>query len=629
MAEVTLADINQTLISVDENTQTTSRGIEGFLKYLEEKRRDDLEAERERKAQRVEVSKQKSDSAGKTSGGFKFPSLGLGGLGKGLGSLLTLGGALGLARALGSRLLKRGLLTALGVGLADTIANKLVTGNDQASAQLRTTLSNTISGAAIGGAIFGRRGGFIGAITGALLSNPKTKQAFKDLGTNLENMAKDIFGDVDVKGTLGNAVKTMSGLVGDGVNAANRLLTGQSDNVAKDIAGSLATLGGLALLVSPKSTIAGGKKTLTGLLKAFSKSGPIGKKVAGILALLGLTYMSPTGEVQGLDLEGGVAQGLGDIDPSKMSTDELRKMQEKRNENLALVNKDVGQAGLAVAGTAIAGSELAKQYAKNIKVKRPVRLTGNYGASNLDKGGGKTLENYKRLQKVLSFARGAGFGIITAALELPEVLDIINNKSLSDKQKAILMGPILGRTIGATGFAAFGSAVGLASPIPGGSIIGAGALGYLGYVSGDRAGRFLADFLLGGSPKLGPEEAKAAKAFMESDLRKAAMGQGKKQFGPSPNEFLDVNLANTNLKKQSDVLSPGSYKSLVDNLGNINTRVASEMGYNDRGNLKPIVVDASVKDNSVRTNSSSAFISGGTATNMQDQFSGGRVAAGT
>ena len=67
MATVTLADINQTLISVDENTQTTSRGIEGFLKYLEEKRRDDLEAERERKAQRVEVSKQKSDSAGKTS----------------------------------------------------------------------------------------------------------------------------------------------------------------------------------------------------------------------------------------------------------------------------------------------------------------------------------------------------------------------------------------------------------------------------------------------------------------------------------------------------------------------------------------------------------------------------------
>ena len=47
-----LAEINQTLISVDENTQKTSTGIQGFLDYLEEKRRDDLEAEREEKAQK-------------------------------------------------------------------------------------------------------------------------------------------------------------------------------------------------------------------------------------------------------------------------------------------------------------------------------------------------------------------------------------------------------------------------------------------------------------------------------------------------------------------------------------------------------------------------------------------------
>ena len=188
MAEVTLADINQTLISVDENTQTTSRGIEGFLKYLEEKRRDDLEAERERKARKVEISKDKSDSTGKTGGGFKFPSLGLGKALSGLGSVLTVGGALGLAKALGSRLIKRGLLAAVGVGLADTIANKLVTGNDQASAELRTTLSNTISGAAIGGAIFGKRGGLIGAISGALLSNPKTRESLSTEGSSVNSL---------------------------------------------------------------------------------------------------------------------------------------------------------------------------------------------------------------------------------------------------------------------------------------------------------------------------------------------------------------------------------------------------------------------------------------------------------
>ena len=147
--------------------------------------------------------------------------------------------------------------------------------------------------------------------------------------------------------------------------------------------------------------------------------------------------MSPTGEV---DLEGGVGQGLGDIDTSKMSTSELRKMQEKRNENLAFVDDTVGKAGLAVTGTAIAGSEIAKQYAKNRTMKPPARLTGNYAASNLDKGSGKTLENYKRFQKVLSFARGAGFGIITAAVVgymgggLKEIVDIPIHIDIQDME---------------------------------------------------------------------------------------------------------------------------------------------------------------------------------------------------
>ena len=136
----TLAEINKTLISVDENTQNTSKGIEGFLDYLQEKKRDDLEAERERKAQRVEDSKTIAQSTKESGGGFKFPSLGLGGfvsgLGKSLAGLLTVGGAIGLVKTLGSRLVKRGLFAALGVGLADTIADKLVTGSDQASNQM-------------------------------------------------------------------------------------------------------------------------------------------------------------------------------------------------------------------------------------------------------------------------------------------------------------------------------------------------------------------------------------------------------------------------------------------------------------------------------------------------------------
>ena len=413
MAEVTLADINQTLISVDDNTQKTSRGIDGFLKYLEERRRDDLEAERERKAQKVEVNKDKSDSAGKTGGGFKLPSFGLGGLAKGLGGLLTVGSILGLAKTLGSRLIKRGLLTAVAVGLADTIASKLVTGDDQASVELRSTLSNTISGGAIGYAIFGKKGGLIGMISGALLSNPKTKEAFKDLGTNLENLAKDVFGDVDIKGTLGNAVKTMSGLVGDGVNAANRLLTGQSDNLARDIAGSLATIGGLALLVSPKSTIAGGKKTLTGLLRAFSKAGPIGKSVAAILGLLGLSYITPDGGLNG---------------------DPIAKRQGKDGRPSGDYGSDTNLATASVAtmGSAKLGEKIVTKHAKSLRTSGVVGDDGT-----VRKLTAKDIAKYRRLQKVLKFIGGAGFFGLGLAFELPEMHAILTDDSLSDKEIAL------------------------------------------------------------------------------------------------------------------------------------------------------------------------------------------------
>ena len=603
MAEVTLADINQTLISVDENTQTTSRGIEGFLKYLEEKRRDDLEAERERKARKVEISKDKSDSTGKTGGGFKFPSLGLGKALSGLGSVLTVGGALGLAKALGSRLLKRGLLAAVGVGLADEIADRLVTGDDQASAELRTTLSNTISGAAIGGAIFGKKGGLIGAVLGALVSNPKTKKAFEDLGTNLNNMAKDIFGDVDVKGTVGNAVKTFSGYVGDGVNAANRLLTGQSENVAKDIAGSLATIGGLALLVSPKSTIAGGKKTLTGLLKAFSKAGPIGKSVAAILGLLGLTYITPDG---GLD---DTTSNLSPFGPGNKNTPASKDYGVDKN----LQNASIATIGAAGAGKLVADTSLENLRNRNLRGPMKFDMQGGLTAKDIAK--------YQRLQKVLKFIGGAGFFGLGVAFELPEMKAILTNDALSDKEKAKRMAPILARSIGATGFAAIGSRIGSAIG-PKGMILGGLLGGAAGYFGGDYAGQLLGEWLLGGDPKLPPDKAKLLGSLMTDKVAKMAAGQGSERYKMDPTRKYNLDVSTLGLQRPLK-----TDDSLVNSLSEIQSKVATEMGYNDRGNLKPVFVDAS--DKSVRTSNSSAFFNDAATTNMQDQFSGGRVAAGT
>lgn len=520
----TLAEINKTLISVDENTQTTSKGIEGFLEYLQEKKRDDLEAERERKAQRVEDSKTIAQSTKESGGGFKFPSLGLGGfasgLGKSLAGLLTVGGAIGLVKTLGSRLVKRGLFAALGVGLADTIADKLVTGNDQASMQMKNTLSNSISGAIIGGTLFGRKGGFIGLIGGALLSNPKTKQAFKDLGTNLEELSKKVFGDVDVKGTLANAVSTMSGLVGDGVTSINNLLTGDSKNVGKDIMGSLATLGGLAFLVSPKLTSKAGKATLLGLLNAFKKAGPRGKAIAAILGFLGLSLAE-----DGIGVVGGDIQGP-PVGP--------------KNDTLFGADKNTLIGSGAAVATSKIGQTLTSQYAKNATVDRPARLTGNYSMQ----GGLKPAEitKYQRLQKILKIIGKGGLAGLGVAFEYPAMRDIILDDSLTDKEKAKKMAPIIARSLGAVGFASIGSRIGAFIPIKGSSILGGILGGVAGYFGGDYAGQLLGEWLLGGDPKLPANKAKQLEIFMSDKLRKGAVGQGKQEFGPGlrSSRFQDI-----------------------------------------------------------------------------------------
>ncbi len=503
----TLAEINQTLISVDENTQTTSRGIQGFLDYLEEKKRDDLEAERERKAQRVEDSKAISQSTKDSGGGFKLPSLGLSGLTKGLAGLLTIGGALGLVKTLGTRLVKRGFLAALGVGLADTIADKLVTGNDEASNQMRSTLSNSISGGAIGLALFGKKGGFIGAITGALLTNPKTKQAFKDLGTNLDELSKKLFGGVDVKGTLANAVNTMSGLVGDGVTSINNLLTGESKNVGKDILGSLSVLGGLAFLVSPRLTSKAGKATLLGLLNAFKKAGPRGKAVAAILGFLGLSLAE-----DGVGPVGGDVQGPPAPPPKK---------------------GDISQTDVAVgSGLAYGSTKLGQKIvSKHAMSNRTSKITvGDDGT--VTKGlRPADITKYRRLQKILKMVGRGALGGLAIAFELDEMRGILTNDNLSDREKAKQMAPILARSLGAAGFASVGASLGTAVGGLKGFALG-GILGSIaGYFGGDYAGRLLAEYLLGGDPKLPADQAKQLQESMTNKLMKAAVGQGKKEFG--------------------------------------------------------------------------------------------------
>ena len=569
----TLAEINQTLISVDENTQKTSRGIQGFLDYLEEKRRDDLEAEREEKAQRIQANQTITKSAGDTGGGFKLPSLNLGGLSKGLAGLLTVGGALSLARAIGGRLIKRGLFAAIGIGLADTIADKLVVGNDQASNQLKTTLSNAITGGVLGATLFGRKGGIIGLIGGALLTNPKTKEAFKNLGTNLEEFGKKLFGDVDVKGTLANAVNTMSGLLGDGVTSINNLLTGESKNVGKDIMGSLATLGGLAFLVSPRLTTKAGKATLLGLLNAFKKAGPRGKAVAAILGLLGLSLAE-----DGVGVVGGDIQG-----PPRPS--------EKKGD---ISQTDVA-IGSGVAYTAAKGTQAI--VAKHARSNRTSKLTVEKDGT-VSKGlKPSDITKYRRLQKILKMVSRGALGGLGIAFELDAMRNIVTNDSLSDREKAKQMAPILARSLGAAGMASVGATLGAGAGGVKGFFLG-GILGSIfGYMGGDYAGRLLAEFLLGGDPRLPPEKAKLLGQMMTSNLKKSAVGQGSDGTKSGIfNRFMTQDISSTaglmtklpavDASKIGNNITPmypqfdgpGASASNVVNSGNTNTTTTNNVG---------------------------------------------------
>ena len=249
----TLADINKTLISVDENTQKTSKGINGFLTYLKgrdaKEDRKDLEASRE--ARKVNTKDtQQSSSGGSRFSGFKLPSFNLPSL-----AALAAGAA-----AFTSRLFKRGLVGGLLTGFADEIANFFLPGQPgekQLTKDLRKYLTGALEGFGLGFILFGKKGGIFGAILGALTKNPKVDEELGRLTDNLEKLAKVIFGP-DYKGGFAALAKGVSDIAGSGLERLNNLVEGKNfstENIrelGKDILGAAGVLGAFGFFVSPK-----------------------------------------------------------------------------------------------------------------------------------------------------------------------------------------------------------------------------------------------------------------------------------------------------------------------------------------------------------------------------------------
>jgi len=244
----TLADINATLgatnigiAAVAKDTKKTSTGITNFLKYLEDKKADDLENAREEKAEKKASIIDSASKVGSStrSGLESIAKSGKGAL-SGLSKFIPAAATGFLSAMLGSKLFRFGL-AGLGLTFADELA-KYISG-PEASKEFTSGVSMAIKGGAIG-SIFGFRFGLIGAAVGALLNNKKVDEELGKLVKNLENFSVRFPKFAGLFSGIGDAV-------GSGLESVNKLLDGTSENSFKDIGKSLLLLGGIATLLMP------------------------------------------------------------------------------------------------------------------------------------------------------------------------------------------------------------------------------------------------------------------------------------------------------------------------------------------------------------------------------------------
>lgn len=297
----TLAEINQTLIRVDENTEDTSRGIGAFVKFLQDNKRKDLEAAREsNKVVAPDIGPKVSDTstAVEKAGG---------GLLDGVRNVLAGATLAKLAPMLGKTLLKRVLgPAAIALFAEDIVEMLLPDGLD--NPELKEALTGGLQGAALGFAIGGPLGAAIGGGIGALMTNEKFKKAVEDLGKTLKEQAIVLYDKIEptvirfknsfvdmfnalgitkegvVEGLAG-ALTTIGNAAASGVESLTKLVKGDFEPM--DLVKGITTLGAVAALLMPGKFVKflgllAGKKGLLGLLTK-------GAAALGLGSLLGFS----------------------------------------------------------------------------------------------------------------------------------------------------------------------------------------------------------------------------------------------------------------------------------------------------------------------------------------------------
>ena len=543
----TLAEVNASLgvtnialSDVVKEQKQTNTGISNFVDFLKTQdtrdRREEIEEKREQKASVISRAGSAAAAAGAAVGGR---ALGLGKAGLGLGKDLfsKLGGIIpiGLAGAfltslVGSKLF-RGGIAGLGFMFGDRIA-EILTGPD-AKKEVKDMLGGAIKGGALG-FLLGPRFGAIGFVLGGLLSNDEIDEQAGRLLTNLK--------DLRVKfPALGKFFTGLTSAVSGGLESINKLLEGTSENKVKDIAKSIALVGGVATLLMPGKILA----LLAGATKLIIAS-PVGRAIM-LMAGGGLLM----NKLMGNDAT------EGEIDPTAFGTGALVTGAGLYAGKKLITNTPIDAKGGT--GKTLTGVDKDNRRFSTGKGSRMDRMLD----VNL-----RGLSKYPKLLKFIKFvARGPG--PLASLFGIAEIIQLASTGKLN----AASLSKVFAGLIGGVAGTKLGAAIGSFFPGPG-TLIGGLLGGGIGFFAGEMLAEKLANFLLGTDDgefkKAGnPRAARAQAAAMKRGER-LAESYKKDPLSGIRNQF-EANRAG------------GSGTDIIDPVGNPTTTMIND-SYNTSNN---------------------------------------------
>ena len=549
----TLAEINETLIRVDDNTETTSKGINSFVTFLRDTKRKDLENAREAKNATVKMRTEATTNKGgqkEKDGGSILDTV---------RNMLAGATLAKLASTIGKGLIKRVLGPAVIATFSDEIVDFLLPDGFENQA-IRDALSGALTGGAIGFAVGGPLGAAIGAGLGALFKNERFKKAIGELGTTLKEQGKVLLEKIEpamirfkdsivelfnsfgitkegvVEGLAG-ALTFIGNAAASGVESLTRLAKGDFESVGSDMLKGIGLISAVGALLMPGKFL-----KLFGLLAGIAK-GPAGKLITAIRAGGGKLLTSALAAL-------GIASAAS-------STGDPKKTDSKSTQPKA-------QPG-SVVKSAKGNLMIAGPDGKATTVKAPP--------------GSKVGDVPKQPKAPSKFARFNKFLRIPGIAQLMAATDafIVLSSDMPLNEKIKRMGGIFGGLLGSGGGALLGGAIGSIVPGPG-NALGALIGGVGGYIAGDYLGNKLAEMLLG-------DQRATIKPPTGSDQMRMGRGGPTQTFKkPTATGGSEIKSSIQTTERRPDAMGVTSSPTIVDNSNrtNINNNSSAVIG---QGNI--------------------------------------------